>query len=41
MLDEYYAERGWDLETGVLGPEKLRELGLGYVAEDLKRRKVL
>jgi len=41
MLDEYYTERGWDLETGVPKPEKLRELGLGYVAEDLRRRKIL
>ncbi len=29
MLDEYYAARGWDVETGLPTPEKLRELGLG------------
>lgn len=44
MLDIYYAERGWDLATGVPLPEKCRELGLpdqppfhgeqGQVAED-------
>ena len=28
MLDEYYRARGWDLETGLPRPEKLRELGL-------------
>jgi aldehyde:ferredoxin oxidoreductase len=28
ILDEYYAERGWDTE-GVPTPEKLKELGLG------------
>jgi len=26
MLEEYYQARGWDLETGVPTPEKLREL---------------
>jgi len=36
MLDEYYAERGWDVETGVPTREKLEELGLGYVTEQLK-----
>jgi aldehyde:ferredoxin oxidoreductase len=35
MLDEYYTARGWDLETGVPTREKLLELGLGYVADDL------
>lgn len=28
MLDEYYAERGWDLTTGAPTEPKLRELGL-------------
>jgi len=36
MLDEYYTERGWDVETGVPTREKLEELGLGYVADQLK-----
>jgi len=36
MLDEYYSERGWDVETGVPTREKLEELGLGYVADQLK-----
>jgi aldehyde:ferredoxin oxidoreductase len=35
MLDEYYTERGWDLSTGSPTKEKLEELGLGYVADEL------
>lgn len=35
MLDEYYAERGWNPETGVPTREKLVDLGLGYVADRL------
>jgi aldehyde:ferredoxin oxidoreductase len=29
MLDEYYKERGWDIETGAPTRDKLEELGLG------------
>ena len=29
MLDEYYAARGWDIETGLPTNKKLRELGIG------------
>ncbi|MCW4036189.1 MAG: aldehyde ferredoxin oxidoreductase C-terminal domain-containing protein, partial [Candidatus Bathyarchaeota archaeon] len=36
MLDEYYRERGWDLETGIPSKETLERLGLGGVADDLK-----
>jgi aldehyde:ferredoxin oxidoreductase len=35
MLKEYYQARGWDPETGKPGREKLRKLGLGWVAEEL------
>jgi aldehyde:ferredoxin oxidoreductase len=35
MLDEYYAERGWDRATGTPSREKLEELGLGAVADEL------
>ena len=35
MLDEYYMARGWDVHTGTPGKDKLAELGLGYVAEQL------
>jgi aldehyde:ferredoxin oxidoreductase len=36
MLDDYYTERGWDLNTGAPTREKLEELGLGYVADAIK-----
>jgi aldehyde:ferredoxin oxidoreductase len=36
MLDEYYAERGWDLRTGIPTSKKLEELGLHYVSKDIK-----
>lgn len=35
MLDEYYAERGWDLRTGIPTRQKLQELDLDYVAEEI------
>ncbi len=35
MLDEYYSERGWDPKTGAPTREKLLELGLEYVADQL------
>jgi aldehyde:ferredoxin oxidoreductase len=35
MLDEYYAERGWDVQTGVPTRAKLTELRLEYVADEL------
>ncbi len=35
MLKEYYQYRGWDWETGRPTREKLTELGLNSVAEDL------
>jgi len=37
MLREYYQDRSWDPETGQPGREKLEELGLGWVAEELWR----
>jgi len=40
MLNEYYAERDWDSETGVPKAEKLRKIGLAYIVEDLKRNRV-
>jgi aldehyde:ferredoxin oxidoreductase len=36
MLDEYYEARGWDVATGIPKREKLVELGLEYVANDLE-----
>jgi aldehyde:ferredoxin oxidoreductase len=38
MLDEYYEERGWDIKTGIPTREKLEELDLGDVAEDLHKQ---
>jgi aldehyde:ferredoxin oxidoreductase len=35
LLEEYYEERGWNIEDGRLTKEKLQELGLGDVASDL------
>ena len=35
MLDEYYAERGWDVKTGMPTRAKLTELGLSYAADAL------
>jgi len=40
MLDEYYTERGWDIDTGVPTKEKLMELGIGYVAQQIKDTKI-
>lgn len=36
MLDYYFECRGWDKETGIPRSEKLNELGLEYVAKELK-----
>ena len=35
MLASYYEVRGWDMETGKPSPEKLSELGMDDVAQDL------
>ncbi len=35
MLDDYYAERGWDIEKGMPSKEKLTELGLEKYADIL------
>ena len=41
LKTEYYTLRGWDPSTGHPTAEKLRELGLDSIAEDLKTRKVI
>jgi hypothetical protein len=38
MLDEYYQTRGWDVKTGLIPREKLEQLNLKNVADDLGRR---
>ena len=35
MLDDYYGTRGWDQKSGFPTKERLIELGLGDIAEDL------
>jgi aldehyde:ferredoxin oxidoreductase len=41
MLDEYYAERGWNPETGIPRIETLKELGLEDVAEEMIKLGIL
>lgn len=36
MLDEYYAERGWDRETGIPTRTTLLRLGLTDAADELR-----
>lgn len=40
LLDAYYAYKGWN-EQGIPTEATLNELGLGYVAEDLRARGIL
>jgi len=35
MLDDFYEMRGWDVETGIPKQEKLKELELNFVVEEL------
>jgi len=37
MLDQYYEFRGWDKDTGIPTREKLLELGLEDVADDMEK----
>jgi len=41
MLDLYYDYRGWDRRQGWPKREKLEELGLEWVAQDLSRRRII
>ncbi len=36
ILDDYYDERGWDLETGRPTPARIGKLGLGSIASDAR-----
>jgi len=40
-LDEYYKERGFDIESGLPTAKKLEELGLDTVASELVRRNII
>jgi aldehyde:ferredoxin oxidoreductase len=35
LLEEYYEARGWNIETGIPTREKLEEVELKYIADDL------
>ena len=37
MLDDYYEERDWDVATGTPSRQKLEELELGWIADDLEQ----
>ncbi|MCX8204172.1 MAG: aldehyde ferredoxin oxidoreductase family protein [Candidatus Nezhaarchaeota archaeon] len=41
LLDEYYAERGFDVKTGLPTVRKLRQLGLDEVAQELVNRRII
>lgn len=41
MLNEYYTLRGADLETGLPGKDKLNELNLGFIRNELEQRGIL
>jgi aldehyde:ferredoxin oxidoreductase len=41
LKDEYYALRGWDVETGLQNESKLLDLNMVDIAEDLKKRELL
>jgi aldehyde:ferredoxin oxidoreductase len=41
MKDEYYQWRGWDINTGLPTAEKLRELRLEDIADELSTRGLL
>lgn len=36
QINEYFQELGWDLKTSIPSPQKLSELGLGFLAKDLE-----
>jgi len=41
ILDAYYDERGWDMESGIPARWKLEELGMGDVADDLQKMEII
>jgi aldehyde:ferredoxin oxidoreductase len=40
IFDEYYADRGWDVEKGIPAKEKLVEIGLEDIAERIEKYRV-
>jgi len=41
LLDDYYQERGWEIERGIPTKEKLMDLGLSNVVRDFKKQGIL
>ncbi len=41
MLDEYYKDRGWDLESGIPTQRKLEQLSLEYIVKDLEGMNIM
>jgi aldehyde:ferredoxin oxidoreductase len=41
LIDEYYALRGWDIETGLQRADKLRELDMADIGVELDRFRLL
>ena len=35
LLDDYYDENGWEIERGIPTPDRLEELGLSDMIQDL------
>ena len=41
MLDDYYQQRGWDVETGIPQEETLRALDMNFVVHDFRNRGII
>jgi aldehyde:ferredoxin oxidoreductase len=41
MLDDYYQQRGWEIETGIPKKETLKKLDLDFVNDDFKKRRII
>lgn len=41
MLDDYYQQRGWEIETGIPKEETLKKLDLDFVNDDFKNRRII
>ena len=38
MKDEYYSFRGWDVETGLQNKDRLNDLKLSFVMDELEKK---
>jgi len=38
MKDEYYTFRGWDVETGLQNKDRLNDLKLSFVTDELEKK---